>query len=147
MSKVERVFQSVLFEVLALIMSITGLVIFTNHDINSLSGTMIVVASMAMIWNYSFNYIFDLYFKGEKTKRSFRLRIMHVLLFETGLLVLTVPVMAYILGLSLWEAFWMDLGVTIFITIYAFVFNLTYDHLRVLIINRRVNKVQILSRS
>ncbi|MEL0658680.1 PACE efflux transporter [Psychromonas arctica] len=143
MGKIERVFHSVIFEVLALVMSITGLVIFTQHDMSTLSGTMIVVASMAMIWNYSFNATFDHYVKGEKTQRSLSLRIIHVLLFEAGLLFFTIPVMAFILDLSLWDAFVMDLGVTIFITIYAFVFNLSYDHLRAFIVKKRIHKNQI----
>ncbi|ASP47231.1 PACE efflux transporter [Cognaticolwellia beringensis] len=145
MGKIERVFHSVTFEVLALIMSITGLVIFTQHDISALSETMIVIASMAMFWNYSFNYVFDLYVKGEKTKRSLLIRIVHVFLFEAGLLFFTIPVMAFILDLSFWDAFIMDLGVTIFITIYAFIFNLSYDHLRVFIIKSRMTKRQVAS--
>ncbi len=32
------------------------------------------------------------------------------------------------LVMGVWQAFLMDIGVTIFITIYAFVFNLIYDH-------------------
>jgi len=145
MKKVERVFHSVLFEALALTLSITGLFIFTQHDIESLSGTMIVVASMAMIWNYSFNYVFDHYAKGEKINRSLSLRIVHVSLFEAGLLVFTIPVMAYLLDLSLWDAFIMDLGVTIFITIYAFTFNLCYDHLRAFIMKKRQMKISVTS--
>jgi len=68
MSTLERVFHSVLFEVLAVTLSIIGLAIFTDHDVNALSGTMIVVATIAMIWNYCFNRIFDRYFTGEKLK-------------------------------------------------------------------------------
>ena len=130
MSTLERVFHSVLFEVLAVTLSIIGLAIFTRHDVNALSGTMIVVATIAMMWNYCFNSIFDRYFTGEKSKRSLKLRIFHVVLFEAGLLIATIPVMAYLLNVGLWQAFLMDIGVTIFITIYAFVFNLIYDHVR-----------------
>ncbi|NOJ12782.1 PACE efflux transporter [Vibrio splendidus] len=130
MSTLERVFHSVLFEVLAVTLSIIGLAIFTHHDVNALSGTMIVVATFAMMWNYCFNRIFDRYFTGEKSKRSLKLRIFHVVLFEAGLLIATIPVMAYLLNVGLWQAFLMDIGVTIFITIYAFVFNLIYDHVR-----------------
>lgn len=143
MGKLERIFQAVLFEVIALSLSILGLVIFTDHDIASLSGTMIVVASIAMIWNYCFNYVFDRYASGEKTQRSFSFRIMHVTLFEAGLLIFTIPVMAYILKVNLWDAFLMDLGVTIFITIYAFVFNLSYDHIRVYILKNRLTTVDV----
>ncbi|PKG37305.1 PACE efflux transporter [Psychromonas sp. Urea-02u-13] len=140
MGKLERVFQAVLFEVLAVSMSIAGLMVFTDHDLSSLSETMIVVASVAMIWNYFFNSVFDRYVKGEKTQRSLSLRIVHVLLFEAGLLLITIPVMAYILQISLWEALIMDLGVTIFITIYAFTFNLSYDHIRAFVIRNRIEK-------
>lgn len=137
MGTLERIFQSVLFEVLAVTLSIIGLATFTDHDISALSGTMIVVATIAMIWNYCFNYCFDRIVTGEKSKRSFLLRLFHVTLFEAGLLIFTIPVMAYLLQLTLWDAFIMDLGVTIFITIYAFLFNLIYDHLRVFLLQRR----------
>ena len=105
MSTLERVFHSVLFEVLAVTLSIIGLAIFTDHDVNTLSGTMIVVATIAMIWNYCFNRIFDRYFTGEKSKRSLKLRVFHVVLFEAGLLVATIPVMAYLLDVGIWQAF------------------------------------------
>ncbi|CAV26959.1 PACE efflux transporter [Vibrio atlanticus] len=136
MSTLERVFHSVLFEALAVTLSIIGLAIFTDHDVNALSGTMIVVATIAMIWNYCFNRIFDRYFTGEKSQRSLKLRIFHVVLFEAGLLIATIPVMAFLLNVGIWQAFLMDIGVTIFITIYAFVFNLIYDHVRSFLVRR-----------
>jgi len=130
MSIKERIFHSVLFEGLAVTLSIIGLVTFTDHDIISLSGTMMVIATIAMIWNFFFNYYFDRIITGPKEKRSLSLRVIHVILFEAGLLFFTVPAMAYILSVSLWDAFIMDLAVTIFITIYAFLFNLIYDNVR-----------------
>lgn len=130
MSIKERVFHSALFEGLAVSLSILGLVTFTDHDIVSLSGTMIVISTMAMLWNFFFNYYFDRIITGPREKRSLSLRVIHIILFEAGLLFFTVPVMAFILHVNLWDAFIMDLGVTIFITIYAFSFNLIYDNVR-----------------
>ena len=141
MGTLERALQSILFEVLAVSISVAGLMLFTDHDVTSLSGTMIVIASIAMVWNYFFNYFFDKVVTGDKDKRSFSLRIVHVILFEAGLLIATIPVMAYILNIGLWEAFIMDLGVTIFITIYAFVFNFSYDKLRVIIVKKHTLKL------
>ncbi|MPY24213.1 PACE efflux transporter [Shewanella sp. YLB-07] len=132
----ERIFHAVLFEVLAVSLSIMGLAMFTNYDVTALSGTMIVVATIAMIWNFIYNWIFDQFFTGEKTQRTLSLRIFHVVLFELGLLIATVPVMAYLLNVSIWEAFVMDIGVTIFITIYAFTFNWVYDNVRVVLLRR-----------
>lgn len=136
MKTIERIFHAVLFEVLAVSLSIMGLAIFTNHDVSTLSGTMILIATIAMIWNFIYNWIFDQFSTGEKVKRTLSLRIFHVVLFELGLLFATVPVMAYLLNVSLWEAFIMDIGVTIFITVYAFSFNWIYDNARVLLVRR-----------
>ncbi|MBA5761294.1 PACE efflux transporter [Vibrio sp. 404] len=137
MSRLERLFHAITFEVLAVSLSIIGLATFTDHNVSHLSGTMIVIATIAMIWNIIFNWVFDKFVPGKKEKRSLMTRVNHVILFEAGLLFVTVPVMAYILNVSLWEALIMDVGVTIFITIYAFVFNYAYDHIRAWIIERR----------
>ncbi|MDX2320875.1 MAG: PACE efflux transporter [Moritella sp.] len=137
MSTLERIFHALLFEVLAVSLSILGLIIFTNHDPQILSGTMIVIASIAMAWNFIFNWIFDLFLPGDKDKRTMKLRLVHVIIFEAGLLVLTVPVMAYILTISIVDAFMMDIVVTVFITIYAFIFNWVYDNVRAVIISRK----------
>ena len=137
MSRLERLFHAITFEVLAVSLSIIGLAIFTDHNVGHLSGTMIVVATIAMIWNVIFNWIFDKFVPGQKEKRSLKTRIVHVLLFEAGLLFATVPVMAYLLKVSLVEALMMDIGVTLFITLYAFVFNLAYDHIRAYLVARK----------
>ncbi|GIU24099.1 PACE efflux transporter [Shewanella schlegeliana] len=137
MGRLERLFHAITFEVLAVSLSVIGLAIFTDHNVSNLSGTMIVIATIAMIWNVIFNWVFDKFVPGQKENRSLKIRIVQVLLFEAGLLFATVPVMAYILNISILEAFAMDIGVTIFITIYAFFFNLAYDHIRAYIVARR----------
>ncbi|MGF1875302.1 PACE efflux transporter [Photobacterium frigidiphilum] len=143
MSTFERIFHAVLFEVLAVSLSILGLIIFTEHNPQTLSGTMIVVASIAMVWNFIFNYIFDRFFPGNREERTMKLRIFFVILFEAGLLFFTIPVMAYILNVSLIDAFWLDIGVTIFITIYALVFNYAYDNIRAFIIKKRRTELHV----
>ncbi|MGR5063237.1 PACE efflux transporter [Photobacterium sp. DNB22_13_2] len=137
MSGLERVFHAVLFEVLAVSLSIGLLLLFTDHQIGALSGTMIIIATIAMVWNFAFNWVFDRFFPGNKTLRTIAMRVFHVILFELGLLMLTIPVMALILGVSLYQALLMDVGVTAFITLYAFVFNFLYDHIRAAIVKKR----------
>ncbi|WP_206012081.1 PACE efflux transporter [Pseudoalteromonas sp. Z1A8] len=137
MGATERVFQAVLFEILAVSLSILGLALFTDHAIGALSGTMIIVATIAMCWNFIFNWCFDKVATGAKEQRSVLFRIFHVLLFQGGLLVFTIPVMAIILKVGLWEALIMDIGVTFFITLYAFTFNLVYDHTRAYIFHSK----------
>lgn len=137
MSTQERIFQAILFEVLAVTLSIIGLIIFTEHPVSELSGTMITVATIAMGWNFIFNWYFDRFATGAKEQRSFVLRLFHVILFQGGLLIFTIPVIAYILNIGLWQALLMDIGVTLFITFYAFMFNLIYDHTRACLIRSK----------
>ena len=137
MGATERVFQAVLFEILAVSLSILGLALFTDHAIEALSGTMVIVATIAMCWNFIFNWCFDKVATGAKEQRSVLFRIFHVLLFQGGLLVFTIPVMAIILKVGLWEALIMDISVTFFITLYAFTFNLVYDHTRAYIFHSK----------
>ena len=137
MGATERVFQAVLFEILAVSLSILGLALFTDHAIGALSGTMVIVATIAMCWNFIFNWCFDKVATGAKEQRSVLFRIFHVILFQGGLLVFTIPVMASILNVGLWEALIMDIGVTFFITLYAFTFNLVYDHTRAYIFHSK----------
>ncbi|PKG37890.1 hypothetical protein CXF74_16535 [Psychromonas sp. Urea-02u-13] len=59
--------------------------------------------------------------------------MIHVVLFEAGLLIFTIPVMAFILHVSLWEAFILDLGVTL----YVFLFNFIDDNVRVSYLQNR----------
>ncbi|TNH05681.1 PACE efflux transporter [Testudinibacter sp. TR-2022] len=137
MSFVERIFHAALFEVLAVIFSVIGLTLLTDHSVSALSGTVIVISLMAMVWNFVFNWGFDRVFRGERVLRGFKVRCLHALLFEGGLLLFTIPVVAYLLNISFYQAFIMDLGITVFILLYTVLYNWVYDHVRVWIIRRR----------
>ncbi len=134
MSTAERLLHMVLFEGIAVFLSMLGLLLFTNIEIHSALQTMIALSLIAMVWNYIFNIGFDKIFIGKREERSWKLRISYALLFESGLVFLTTPVMAYILQVSLLEAFILDIGLTLFILLYTLIFNYAYDHLRAQII-------------
>lgn len=130
MSFYERIFHAILFEVLAVILTVIGLALFTTHDTGTLTGVVILISLMAMAWNFIFNWGFDQFFTASRETRSFKIRVVHTLLFEGGLLCMTLPVVAYILKISLWRAFILDLAMTLFIVVYTLVFNWIYDHAR-----------------
>ena len=68
--------------------------------------------------------------EGKREDRSVILRIFHTVSFEAGLLIATIPMIAYALNLTLWQALVTDIALTVLITLYGFLFNLAYDHLR-----------------
>ena len=137
MGVIERIFHAILFEVLAVTLATMILLLFTNNNVGHASVTMIIIASIAMAWNVIFNWAFDKLVPGKREQRSMLLRVGHVILFQGGLLIFTIPVFAYLLGVTLWQAFMMDIGLTLAITVYAFLFNIAYDHIRAFIMKRQ----------
>lgn len=88
-------------------------------------------ALIAAGWNYAFNLGFDhaLARLRGSVRKTLALRVLHALLFEAGLVLVLVPFVAWYLGVGLYEAFLMDLALTVFFLVYAFVFNWAYDAL------------------
>lgn len=130
MSAKERLFHAVLFELGAVLL--TTLVVTAASDVGTGSalGVGVLIAVIAMLWNVVFNWIFDQFFTAPRTTRSFGLRLAHTLAFEGGLLIATIPIVAFMLDLTLWQAFVADVAISLLITLYALVFNWAYDHLR-----------------
>ncbi|AIT09900.1 LysR family transcriptional regulator [Candidatus Francisella endociliophora] len=114
-----------------------GIVIFTpfamfvlHKDMFHIASLAIIVSVLAMLWNLIYNYIFDIVERKMgrcRTKRGFLPRALHALFFEAGLLIVTIPLVAYMLDMGLIQAFIVDLGFVVFYLIYAFVYNYIFD--------------------
>ena len=95
----------------------------------TLEQLLAVIASVvAVLWNLTFNALFERWEAGQAVRgRSVRRRIAHAIGFEGGLVAFLVPMFAWWLDVSLWEALVMDLGLVVFFLIYTFVFNWAFD--------------------
>ncbi len=125
----DRIRHAVGFEIIALILSIPIMSFFFSFDIKDIGVIAIIGSIMATIWNYGFNIIFD---KGmvrfkRSTFKTPAIRVLHVLLFESGLLMLYLPMVAWYLGISLWQAFIMDASLVGFYLFYNLSYNWAYD--------------------
>lgn len=125
----DRIRHAVCFEVIGLILvTPLGAWVFGKpmFDIGVLA---LACATIATIWNYIYNFGFDLLMRRVlgHTRKSPVLRVFHAVLFEGGLLVVLMPLIAWYLGVTLWEAFMMDLSFAAFYLVYAFVYNWAYD--------------------
>lgn len=126
----ERVLHAVLFEFFAIVFTVILTSLFTEHSIGSLASVIVMISVIAMVWNFVYNWLFDKVVKGERIARRLGIRIVHSVLFEGGLLVFTIPLVMYMLNIGWWEAFVMDIGMTLFVLVYSIIFNWIYDHLR-----------------
>jgi uncharacterized membrane protein len=127
----DRLRHALCFEILALGLIVPlGTIAFhmPAHDIGAVS---LVGSAIATLWNMLYNSGFDrvLHHRRGTTAKTLRLRLLHAVLFEAGLLALLMPFMAWYLDISLWQALVMDLSFAAFFLVYAFAFNWAYDML------------------
>lgn len=130
-STADRIRHAISFEILGILIA-TPLAAFAFH-LHAGDSAVIIVgsATVAMAWNYVYNLLFDkaLDRYAGTTLKSGPIRILHAVLFEIGLLIMLMPLIALYLGISLWQAFVMDLAFALFYMGYALVFNWAYDRI------------------
>jgi len=117
-----------LYEGIAIVAAAAGLALMSGQSLGH-SGVLAVAASVvAVLWNLAFNTLFERWESRQAVRgRSLRRRIAHAIGFEGGLIAFLVPMFAWGLGVSLWEALVMDLGLVVFFLVYTFAFNWAFD--------------------
>jgi uncharacterized membrane protein len=131
MSFKERLFHTLLFEAIALVLLTLLAVIITGNDIAKMSGLAIALSMIAMVWNFAFNILFDKLYGEDRISRTLSQRIQHGFGFELGMLVFSFPVIMWVLQLDFLTVLIMDIGAMIFFLLYAIAFNWIYDITRV----------------
>ena len=123
-----RVVYISLYEGLAIVAASIGLSAMSGEGLGH-SGVLAVIASViAVLWNLAFNALFERWESRQAVRgRSLRRRVAHAIGFEGGLVAFLVPMFAWGLGVSLWQALVMDLGLVVFFLVYTFVFNWVFD--------------------
>jgi uncharacterized membrane protein len=125
----DRIRHAIIFEIIALsIITPLGAWVF-GLPMMDMGAVGAGAALIAAGWNYLFNLGFDhaLARLRGSVRKTLRLRVLHALLFEAGLLAVLVPFIAWYLGIGLVEAFLMDVALAGFFLVYAFAFNWAYD--------------------
>lgn len=123
-----KVIYITLYEVIAIAMSTAGLALLSGAEMGHASVAAVAASAIAVVWNLVFNTLFERWEARQAKKgRSLLRRVAHAVGFEGGLVVTLVPLFAWWLDISLWQAFVLDLGLIVFFLVYTFVFNLLFD--------------------
>lgn len=123
-----RVLQAVLYEVFAIAFVGPVLSLAFQKPPASTFGLAVVLSTIALAWNYAFNWIFERWESRQAVRgRSFARRLAHGTGFEGGLAVILIPVMSLWLGISPAAAFVANLGLLVFFFVYAIVFTWAFD--------------------
>ncbi len=136
-SLTERVFQAVGFELLAFALCTPLLAWIMDKPFVDMGVATIAIGLIALAWNVVFNGLFDRLLKRLALAPSGWNRVAHALLFEGGLVAVSVPLIAWWLQVSLMQALILDLGVLLFFLPYTYVYHWGYDLVRERLMLRR----------
>lgn len=126
----ERVFHAVSFEVIAIAITTPLSAWILGRSIFQMGTVAIVLSTLAMLLNLFYNMIFDHYWPLIKGPRPTKIRVMHAIGFELSFVIIGLPILAFLLNMSLWNAFLLEIGFFAFFLFYTYAFNLSYDKLR-----------------
>lgn len=125
-----RLVHALSFELLALAMVVPALVLVFNTGGGHAIGLAVSLSLIAMFWNMAYNAGYEAWERRQASQiRTPKRRILHALGFEGGLVVLTLPLVAWSLNITLWAALLTDIGIMLFFVAYAYAFNLGFDKL------------------
>jgi uncharacterized membrane protein len=133
----ERIFQAIGFELLAILICTPLLAWIMDKPMLEMGVATMAIAALALAWNVVFNGLFDRMLKRFAIVRNAWVRVVHALLFEGGLVAFGVPLIAWWLKISLWQAFLLDIGVLLFFLPYTYVYHWGYDVVRERLLVRR----------
>ena len=122
-----RVIYVSVYEFIAITLSA---IVFAALGQSAVSASALSVITSAIVWNLTFNALFEAWERRQtKRGRSVARRVAHAIGFEGGLALIMVPFMAWWMGITLWQALVLDVGLLLFFLVYTFVFAWVFDRL------------------
>lgn len=132
----ERILHAVGFEALAVLISAPTAAWLLNKSMFEMGTLAILLSTTAMVWNIVYNSVFDRLWPVNRVTRTMKVRVCHALGFESGFILIGLPIAAGWLGISLLNAFILEIGFFLFFLPYTVVYNWLYDTLRERLIGR-----------
>lgn len=122
-----RIVHALTYEVILLIIIALALSFIFKVPMEVTGGLGVAMAVTSVIWNMVFNHFFEKIERQHQLKRTLGVRILHAIGFEGGLMLVTIPMVAYALDMGLWQAVVLDFSMTLCILVYTFIFQWCYD--------------------
>lgn len=117
-----------LYEGFAIVAASLGLAGMSGQGMQTAGALAVAASVVAVVWNLVFNTLFERWEARQTVRgRSLARRVAHAVVFEGGLVLFLVPLMAWWFDTTLWQALVMDLGLVVFFVAYTFVFNWVFD--------------------
>ncbi|WP_336942959.1 chlorhexidine efflux PACE transporter AceI [Acinetobacter modestus] len=122
-----RLIHAISYEVILLVIIAIALSFIFSMPLEVTGILGVIMAVISVIWNMIFNYYFEKVEHKYQWKRTIPVRILHAIGFEGGLMLATIPIIAYMMKMSFIDALILDFGLTMCILVYTFIFQWCYD--------------------
>ena len=124
----DRIRHAIGFELIGLFCIVFVLSQF-GFQIGHVGAIGVLFSIIATVWNFFYCQWFDKIMPQlfNTTVKTAYHRVLQSIGFEAGLLILTIPLLAIILNVSLWQAFLLDIGLVLFYLFYSYGYNWLYD--------------------
>ncbi|CCG86467.1 multidrug/biocide efflux PACE transporter [Erwinia piriflorinigrans] len=126
----ERFYHAAGFELLAILLISPLAAWAMEKPLFQMGALAIVLSTVAMLWNMVYNAGFDRLWPRGKVQRGLILRVLHALGFEGGFIAIGLPIAAWMLGVTLWQAFLIEVAFFLFFLPYTIFYNWLYDKVR-----------------
>lgn len=141
-----RIIYVTLFEAIAITICSAAFATLGGASLPVAGALSVACSIIAVTWNMIFTMAFEAWESRQAVRgRSVMRRIAHATLFEAGLVLVLVPLIAWWLDLGLIHALVMNLGISAFFLVYAFVFNWCFDHVFGLPLSAQARPVPVAS--
>ncbi|MEG2127879.1 MAG: chlorhexidine efflux PACE transporter AceI [Acinetobacter sp.] len=122
-----RLIHAISYEVILLVIIAIALSFIFSMPLEVTGVLGVIMAVISVIWNMIFNHYFEKVEHKYQWKRTIPVRILHAVGFEGGLMLATIPIIAYMMKMSFIDALILDFGLTMCILVYTFIFQWCYD--------------------
>ena len=126
----DRLRYALMFELLLVAITGVALSYLVGRNATDTIAMAAVLSFIALLINLIYNHSYDrvdAYCGRIPTERTLGWRVVHAVGFESILALTSLPVVMWWLGLSLWQALLLVLGMMSAIVLYTFLFTLIYD--------------------
>ena len=125
-----KIVYAVSFEALGTLVASAYLWTVSEASAWSSLALSILTATIALCWSYVFNSIFETWEARQLVKgRSLRRRTAHALMFEGGLVLICIPVMACWLRVGYLEALAYEAWLIAVFIVYTYLFTWAFDRI------------------
>jgi uncharacterized membrane protein len=125
-----KIVYAVTFEALGTLVASAALMLMSDASAGSSLALSVLTATIALCWSYVFNTGFEAWeVRQEVRGRSLRRRTAHALLFEGGLVLICIPVMAWWLEVGYLEAAIYESGLIALFIVYTYLFTWGFDRI------------------